>query len=1273
MYQYLNFFNTKGEYCNFIYDATTDMWTGRLDFGTMSEGLIESQQIYIMEQVFNNNTKQLEFAFPYVDSSYLPGPYSPVGSTGSTGSTAQSTQITAYFDTKTPVPEIFIYNFSTGTTALLNMEYTANYNFTVDPLQTVAGTASNTPGIKQVNSPQPNALQINFGFMPSGENGFSSTVYLEDIDGNVFAQILLYGEGEEEDERTRDLLQSLGYDLLPSDSIIFYESDVNESKPDWTLINQKRKELLLEYANIFPYLGSYKALINIIKFYGYQNLDMKEYWLNVDPSSRYYGTYKHVDIEKVFGGNGSLNNSNLIPSRTYKKTNKFGLYYDITVATDQYDIDGLPIVEDASSYTPEEVLIKIYALKNKLQQYFLPANAKIVDIIGEAIFFGGYHMNLWNDRQRIDAVSLGLTPTFNVIPGTAGYIQDLRALNFYGCPVGPDLTIGGQTDILSWRIGINPSGAFVGGPLDYVQDYQLNINVPPGTSNDPSDDITIYLHTYIQRDPNTGKVNYSSSDIVNAIIQNWNSNPILVDNFTVYQEGGTSGIMRIVQKSPNSDGSIFAYWSSNTGGVPSNQYTIPSGYGISPVINVSTGPTGTFGPAGAPISYFSDCFLGYFNNINISVSKLNDAPGIPVGCPLILENTTFDLTWDEADVTFNQVDQVNPLTGKLLYASFNHSYDTGFPSNYPSQYTYSWTTLGYYGYYKMQWIVSKPQDTTPAFLFDSGQGNIPDLNSCPIILPYTGKYNVELYLWDGYNTKSFLIYNDWITVDIKDSDFISWYQFRELDYTWDTERYSVQSNYKTLPKWIKQPDVDLTWDEYTSTWDLPLHPNEAIEMAEMSFSSLDSMKFYDTITTPSDNPLIDRYPYTFNLMGSNPTWDDLYHLWWDGTGTTLTQWKIQNVTGSSLTLFMTRGNTVVDINSGLNIYYVDGPTGWTGPVGATSLTGTTAGEIVVSNANRATYIWNGSEWISVIDVVDTFQLTGLSGTPEQIFKSIIYQLNQIMPNDGFDHPFLTDFIYYYDEAYDAYNNLNPFINAVSKCFDRTGRHSISYLGGTGDISSYATEYLGYLGDIPNFFEIYSVPLGPTGTITVVGLTGSSDTYSINSTNLTDLCNELNGPTAQSYNGIGDYSYSLVLGYSGTTGASAIGSSVPVKIQAISNAFTSPDIISVEYTGGINGVTYGRSLIRNPTWDELRILKYSQELPLCTVVNFTYDNSKINGKGSPIWILHKEGDPQFEDIYYYNQYFSYMFNETGSFTITLQLFDTNGNTQTITKTELIKIV
>ena len=48
--------------------------------------------------------------------------------------------------------------------------------------------------------------------------------------------------------------------------------------------------MLLEYSNIFPYLGSYKALINVIKFFGYQNLRMKEYWLNIKN-----GKYKKAD------------------------------------------------------------------------------------------------------------------------------------------------------------------------------------------------------------------------------------------------------------------------------------------------------------------------------------------------------------------------------------------------------------------------------------------------------------------------------------------------------------------------------------------------------------------------------------------------------------------------------------------------------------------------------------------------------------------------------------------------------------------------------------------------------------------------------------------------------------------------------------------------------------------------------------------------------------------------------------------------------------------
>ena len=64
---------------------------------------------------------------------------------------------------------------------------------------------------------------------------------------------------------------------------------------------------------------------------------------------------------------------------------------------------------------------------------------------------------------------------------------------------------------------------------------------------------------------------------------------------------------------------------------------------------------------------------------------------------------------------------------------------------------------------------------------------------------------------------------------------------------------------------------------------------------------------------------------------------------------------------------------------------------------------------------------------------------------------------------------------------------------------------------------------------------------------------------------------------------------------------------------------------------------------------------------------------MKGKRNPTWILHKENDSDFQDIYFNNPYFSYLFTKRGSYTISLTLQDTNGNEKTITKTELIKIV
>ena len=48
-YQYLRFFNKRGEYCNFQYEDVNDKWIGRIDMQTVSEGLFENEQIFLLD------------------------------------------------------------------------------------------------------------------------------------------------------------------------------------------------------------------------------------------------------------------------------------------------------------------------------------------------------------------------------------------------------------------------------------------------------------------------------------------------------------------------------------------------------------------------------------------------------------------------------------------------------------------------------------------------------------------------------------------------------------------------------------------------------------------------------------------------------------------------------------------------------------------------------------------------------------------------------------------------------------------------------------------------------------------------------------------------------------------------------------------------------------------------------------------------------------------------------------------------------------------------
>lgn len=81
-----------------------------------------------------------------------------------------------------------------------------------------------------------------------------------------------------EDERYRALLGNLGIPDPINYPNVFKSQDPDEQGIDWKLVNTKSKELMINYDNIFPYAGTYKALAGAIKFLGYQDLIFKEWY-----------------------------------------------------------------------------------------------------------------------------------------------------------------------------------------------------------------------------------------------------------------------------------------------------------------------------------------------------------------------------------------------------------------------------------------------------------------------------------------------------------------------------------------------------------------------------------------------------------------------------------------------------------------------------------------------------------------------------------------------------------------------------------------------------------------------------------------------------------------------------------------------------------------------------------------------------------------------------------------------------------------------------------
>lgn len=247
------------------------------------------------------------------------------------------------------------------------------------------------------------APTVNLGFLSSTKGEFKETleVYLANSSTEtLIANISLFAEAEAQDERFVTILENFGQRLTEEDSLAFRDTDVNEDLIDHQVVNKKNKEMILEFKNLIPFIGSYKGLVNALKFYGYGDLKLKEWWLN-------------SETEKIFQYNVNtetykterLKEQDFFENKNLKRTGKFSLYYNINDLTGESDSNGIPELENVFEYSQEEVLIKLYGLKELLKKKYLPLSTRIMDITGEGFTFNRISTTAWNTPITIQEVN----------------------------------------------------------------------------------------------------------------------------------------------------------------------------------------------------------------------------------------------------------------------------------------------------------------------------------------------------------------------------------------------------------------------------------------------------------------------------------------------------------------------------------------------------------------------------------------------------------------------------------------------------------------------------------------------------------------------------------------------------------------------------------------------------------------------------------------------------------------------------------------------------
>ena len=210
--------------------------------------------------------------------------------------------------------------------------------------------------------------------------------------------ILIGADFYDENESLNINLINFGVEIPDSIQKAIYESNVYEDKKDNILINRKFKELISNYWDMLANKGSYKSLINTLKWFEYGDIvKLKEIWKHNDNLKTFY---KDEELSSIMTKKYSKYITDFI------KTTFYGLYLvkEQLCKNDEfnsviYDDELNPKIEYISKkWSWHDMMLKMSLLGNFYETYFMPIHLNLIHCTIEDIVFTNTFKILKNIR-----------------------------------------------------------------------------------------------------------------------------------------------------------------------------------------------------------------------------------------------------------------------------------------------------------------------------------------------------------------------------------------------------------------------------------------------------------------------------------------------------------------------------------------------------------------------------------------------------------------------------------------------------------------------------------------------------------------------------------------------------------------------------------------------------------------------------------------------------------------------------------------------------------